>query len=962
VLSIGKLVAGQAKYYLDQAEGRVDAVESIGDGLEDYYAGGAEARGTWLGSGSAALGLVGPVDGEALRRVLGGLAPDGVPLRNGAGVVRVAGFDLTFSAPKSVSVIFGVGKERIRQAVRAGHDRAVAEALAYLERSAAGVRRGQGGARVEPADGLVAAAFRHRTSRAGDPQLHTHVLVANLGRGPDGRWSALDGRRIYAHARTASFLYQAVLRSELTCALGVEWTPARQGIAEVFGVPTPVLRTFSRRRAEIDAALAEHGTTGARAAEAAALATRRAKSREVDAGGLIDAWRAEASEHGFTPDDLARVVGRARTQRLDTVAPDRVFAALAAPSGLTRRASTFTRRDVIQALCERLPAAPELDGRFLENAADRFLRSSRAVALIPETTTPETAEVFRRRDGRLLPLAREELRYSTPELLALEQRVIERVVTARGAGTGVATNAQIGGAVAARPALAGEQRVMVEHLCRRGDGVAVVVGKAGAGKTFALAAAREAWQAAGYPVLGAAIARRAARELQDGAGIASTSVSALLADLQRGVYTLPERCVLVVDEAGMLPTRQLAAVLEEVEQASGKLVLVGDHHQLQEIEAGGAFLGLVQRGLAIELTENRRQVHPWERVALDHLREGRADEALALYGAHDRIVVERDAGAARDRLVGDWWATDDAGEAVMIAHRRADVAELNDRARRVMREAGRLGAEELALPGGLFAAGDRVVVKRNDLVRGIHNGDRATVAAVDRTRGRLTLYSGGDRVVLDASFLYDRTAHGEPTLLHGYAITAHAAQGLTVDHAFVLADGTMSRELAYTALSRGRHTNRLYLAAEAAGAREEFAPVDAHPCDPLDRLAAALRASSATSLAVDVGRPFWDPLAQDDVNEAERALRSASADRRKLETAATRWLPGRRHELTEARLAEAEAASTVQHLRRVRAERDHAARPFLSEQDLGAQPARTSERLAECRFDRTRARDRGIEL
>jgi conjugative relaxase-like TrwC/TraI family protein len=222
VLSIGKLAAGQARYYLDQAEGRVDAVESIGEGLEDYYAGGAEARGSWLGSGSAALGLVGPVEGEALRRVLSGLAPGGgVPLRRGPGVVRVAGFDLTFSAPKSVSVLFGIGDDAIRQAVRAGHDRAVAEALAYLERSAAAVRRGQGGACVEPADGFVAAAFRHRTSRAGDPQLHTHLLVANLGRGPDGRWSALDGRRIYAHARTASFLYACrplrVTRSAVDC-------------------------------------------------------------------------------------------------------------------------------------------------------------------------------------------------------------------------------------------------------------------------------------------------------------------------------------------------------------------------------------------------------------------------------------------------------------------------------------------------------------------------------------------------------------------------------------------------------------------------------------------------------------------------------------------------------------------------------------------------------------------------
>jgi conjugative relaxase-like TrwC/TraI family protein len=265
LLSIGKLAADQATYYLDQAEARVDVVASVGDGIEDYYVGGLEARGEWLGRAAAELGLGGPVDGDALRRVLAGLDPrKGVELRDSTGRVRVAGFDLTFSAPKSVSVVFGVGGPDVREAVRRAHDRAVVEAVGYVERSAAAVRRGHGGCRVESASGVVAAAFRHRTSRVGDPQLHTHVLIANLGRGSDGRWSALDGRQLYSHARVASFVYQAVLRGELTRQLGVEWTPVRQGIAEVVGVPADVMREFSLRRAEIEAALKARGTEAAR--------------------------------------------------------------------------------------------------------------------------------------------------------------------------------------------------------------------------------------------------------------------------------------------------------------------------------------------------------------------------------------------------------------------------------------------------------------------------------------------------------------------------------------------------------------------------------------------------------------------------------------------------------------------------------------------------------------------------
>jgi conjugative relaxase-like TrwC/TraI family protein len=269
--------------------------------------------------------------------------------------VRVAGFDLTFSAPKSVSVLFGIGDRERQTAVRRAHDRAARDAVGYLERSAAGVRRGHGGAEVVPASGLVAAAFRHRTSRAGDPQLHTHVLVANLGRGPDGRWSALDGRRLYVHARAASFVYQTVLRAELTRTLGLEWLPVRNGIADLVGVPKPVMRAFSRRRAEIQAALAERGTSGPRAAEAAALATRQAKESGLTVDALVAEWRARAVELGLDQANLVRLLGRVSTPALDDAVWQRVFAELASPSGLTQRASTFSRRDVFQALCERVP-------------------------------------------------------------------------------------------------------------------------------------------------------------------------------------------------------------------------------------------------------------------------------------------------------------------------------------------------------------------------------------------------------------------------------------------------------------------------------------------------------------------------------------------------------------------------------------------------------------------------------
>ena len=938
MLSIGKLGADQARYYLDQAQGRVDIVDSVADGIEDYYAGGAEARGEWVGAAARELGLHGRVEGEALRRVLAGLDPlDGSSLRSSSSPARLGGFDLTFSAPKSVSVLFGVGDEELRRRVRAAHDAATRAAVGYLEGSAAAVRRGHGGAVVEEAPGVVAAAVRHRTSRSGDPQLHTHVLVANLGRGRDGRWLALDGRRLYAHARTASFVYQAVLRGELTRTVGLDWSPVRKGIAEVVGVRRRVLVGFSRRRAEIEAALERRGTSGARAAEAAALATRRPKGRTAAAQELTGEWRRRAVELGFSRDELALICGRARAKEPGARDWDRVFKLLAGPVGLTRRAATFTRDDVIQAVCEKLPAGARVGSAALEAAADRFLASEHVIALVPAGSARE-GEAFRRRDGRVLPVDRQRLRYSTRAQIELEQALVDRVLAGRRGSAGIADPRDVDRALKSRPSLTGEQRIVVERLCRDGDGGAVLAGKPGTGKTFALAAAREAWQAAGHPVLGVATARRAAAELQDGAGIRSTSTFALLADLRTRGQPMPARSVLVVDEAGMVPTREIAELVDAVLAVDGKVVLVGDHRQLPELQAGGTFRALVQRGLALELRDNVRQVHAWERRALDQLRDGQPEQALAEYLRHDRVTVERNTEAARARLVEDWLGAGDPATAVMIAPRRADVIDLNARARQRLQLAGGLGPE-LDTPAGPYAVGDHVVVKRNDRRRGINNGDRARVTDVDPAHGAIEINLRGQRIRLDERFLAEPTAAGDPPLVHGYAITGHVAQGLTVDRTYVLATDGIDREWAYVALSRGRHSNRLYLTANPDNDRAEYAPAGPSP-DPLERLARQLEHSSAQILAIDSGQRV-------------ESMEQATLGRRRLERRRFGWLPRRRQELEAARAREADA-------RREQVELQHGAHPFATDAEWRERLDRQHERELERAAERLLRRGRGM--
>ena len=218
-----------------------------------------------MGAGAPRLGLRGKVDAVALGHILEHVDPaGGGRLTATRSVPTVAGFDATFCAPKSVSVLFALGGPEVSNEVRNAVDVAVRESVQVLEEVACRVRRGKGGHAVLDGDGFVAAAFRHRTSRAGDPHLHTHVVIANLAHAAtDDRWTALDARPLYAWSAPVGYLYEAHLRWELTRRLGVEWGPVRNGIADIAGISRPVLREFSTRRREIEAHLDEHGQHGA---------------------------------------------------------------------------------------------------------------------------------------------------------------------------------------------------------------------------------------------------------------------------------------------------------------------------------------------------------------------------------------------------------------------------------------------------------------------------------------------------------------------------------------------------------------------------------------------------------------------------------------------------------------------------------------------------------------------------
>jgi hypothetical protein len=303
--------------------------------------------------------------------------------------------------------------------------------------------------------------------------------------------------------------------------------------------------------------------------------------------------------------------------------------------------------------------------------------------------------------------------------------------------------------------------------------------------------------------------------------------------------------VVVVDEAGMVGTRQLDALLNHAQEADAKVVLVGDDKQLPEIAAGGAFRALKEKLPAIELSDVRRQRNSWERDALELLREGRAAEAVEVYSDRDRLIVGRDAAETRSRLVADWWEASREGTAVMIAARKADVTDLNDKARVILKAEGILDKIQLTISGRSFAAGDEVMTLRNDRRLGVINGSRGVIESVDAGAGQLEVRLHNESLVT-LSTDYLQAGH----VTHAYAITGHKAQGMTTDRALVLGDESLYREWGYVAMSRGREENRLYVVMGDGCGREEVGGAVERPY-AVDELVRSLERSRAKSMAFD---------------------------------------------------------------------------------------------------------------
>ena len=762
---------------------------------EDYYLEGGEPPGHWYGEGAKHLGLEGEINKDEFRNVLSGLSPNGSEKlsQNAGDEDRRSGWDLTFSAPKSVSALWAVSDPATRAKIQELHTNAVQSALTYIEENAAWTRRGKDGVERERSE-MIFTSFDHGTSRAQEPDVHTHVIAHNVSVRADGTKGNLDSAPIYQHKMAGGAIYRAEFAASLEANLGLKISRDKDSF-QVDGVSGELCDHWSTRRKEIKAALEERGLSSAKAASVAALDTRGEKEH-LPRHKLFSRWGEEAKAYSFTQSDAKNLTeGTPRARSQAELEESKKMSFSKALEEATRSQSHFTEKDAVRFM------AVEAQGKGI--SSKEVLKTVRQ-------------ELSHSKDIVPLGVSNGGERFTTREMLQLEKRMLERASLLKEFNRAVSpkTVEAVSKVWASQgKELDAEQKDALSHITAEKGALHTVSGVAGSGKSRMRGAAREVWEKEGYKVIGAALAGKAAAGLESEAGIKSDTIHKTLSNIEKGKETLTPRTVLVVDEAGMVGTRQMSELVRVVEQTGAKLVLVGDERQLQPIEAGGAFEAIQKTVGVSKLTEIRRQKEEWAKRAVHDFADGNASAGLKAYAEKGLLTVSDTRKGAKEELLSEW-----AKEGVkapeqnlIFAGSNDEVSDLNAGAQKRRLAAGVLNPRASVESGNtLFMEGDRVLFRRNSRIYGVKNGDLGTIEKIEGN-GKMTVgLEGGKK----ARFSLNEYSH----VRLGYAVTTHKGQGVTVDKAYVLAGGSMQdRELTYVQMSRARLGTNVFIDKAEAG-------------------------------------------------------------------------------------------------------------------------------------------------
>lgn len=818
MLTIAKLSAWSINYYNDTARAALDA-QKAGGGLGEYYSEYDTRTPVWLCAGDArrAAELVGLSDldragGEAQtdvveRWLVGGESPNGASgcgFRNGS----VHGFDLTFCAPKSVSLIRAIRADDVTdKAIAHAHATATSEAMEYLA-THAGYTRVHNPATGEKdlvrLPGLVAIAYQHETSRAGDPHLHTHVIVPNRQARGDGALMSIDGTSLYHEAKAAGVIYQATLRRELHQSLGYEWLPVDPvtGMAEVAGIDPNSITAWSQRSTQLrewaagNLVVNDGGELTASQLAAAQKATRPGKPERLAWAELRAGWGTD--ERGLGIDSAAH--RRARRDRLAASGP-RFDRHRIADAAATIEKAAFTRADLVEVIGAQLPVDTARSPRELvEEAVD---------AIAVRLTGPREAH---HREGHE--------RFTLDVILAEESAVLD-IVDAQD------PRSVLWGLPSDTDGLSPDQQRAVENIAVSPWLVQPLSAPAGAGKTTsmrALAAMARHRRDSRVIVL-APTGNAVDVAVREGAGDTGYTLAKALRDIDNHRLTLDHGDLVIVDEASMVGTDDLRRLLTATTTAGTKTVLVGDQHQLAPVKARGGMFAQLCTDLpwTQKLSEVWRMRDPEERSASLALRDGGPGpvrRAIEWYRKNDRLHAGDEIAMASDALAAYQRDIADGKDSLLVCDTKEMADALNQR---IHRETIDPNAPAVtAARGHQIALGDLIISRRNDpTISVLHakektdpvrNGNRWRVYAIDPDNQRIAArrLTDGALTVFTGDYLRDH-------ITHGYAITVHSAQGATADTVHAVLSENTSRTLFYVAMSRGRQANTAYLTEQLSG-------------------------------------------------------------------------------------------------------------------------------------------------
>ncbi|MGD8202156.1 MobF family relaxase [Ornithinimicrobium sp. W1679] len=808
----------------------------------------------------------------------------------------VAGFDLTFSPVKSVSTLWAVADRPVAQQIEAAHQAAVRDALAYIEKHALFTRTGRDGVQQVDVRGMVAAAFTHRDSRAGDPDLHTHVAVANKVQTlTDGRWLSVDGRTLFKAMVSASEVYNTALEKHLrplgiTFAARADRSDARRRpVREIVGVDDRLNQVWSTRRASIQARRSElaqafqaqHGrpptpVESIQLAQQATLETRDAKHEPRSEAEQRQTWRAEALAVLGDQDALVSMVDAAlcgaRTHGLGEGVDESWVERTAARVVDTVQGSRSTWQVWhVRAEAQRRVRAADVALERVEDLVERLTKAAlaRSKAMTSAKADPiGEPEPLRRADGTSVYTVAGSQLFTSTAVLAAEQRLVAAagVMDGRRAceqDVDVALLESVANGVT----LNAGQAALVKGMATSGARLQLAIAPAGSGKTTAMRALARAWESSGGTVVGLAPSAAAAAVLRDNAGTQADTLAKLVWHLEHDPEHLPtwaqridEASLVVIDEAGMVDTLSLDTAVAFITSRGASVRLVGDDQQLAAVGAGGVLRDIRATHGALHLTELMRFSGVAEGGASLELRDGRPS-ALGFYLDFGRVHVG-DLATMTEEVFGAWSADRAKGkDAIMLAPTRELVAELNQRARDYRLQGAPRPTDEVALSDGNRACiGDTVITRRNDRrlqtapTDWVKNGDRWTVLDTTDAGALVVQHTRINRkIALPADYVATNVELG-------YACTVHTAQGVSVDVTHGLATGEESRQQLYTMMTRGRDANHVYLEVVGTGDEHDAAKPDTvSPRTATDLLEAILARDEAPASASTLLREAGDP-------------------------------------------------------------------------------------------------------